>query len=339
MSAPIIAFFNNKGGVEKTSLVYHLAWMYHRLGLRVVVADLDPQANLTAAFLSEERLEEVWEVEGEECNTVFRCIQPLRRGLGNIAEPALEIIEDGLNLLVGDLQLSTFEDELSSEWSGCLNRKERSFRIISAFWRLLERASENCSADVVLVDLGPNLGAINRAALISADYVVVPLSPDLFSLQGLKTLGPALRRWREEWEERLSKNKVSSLKLPRGRMQPIGYVVLQHGIRFDRPVKAFHRWIARIPTIYSEEVIQSTQSSTDQDGSECLALLKHYQSLTPMAQEARKPIFDLRPADGAIGAHSNAVRSVYGDFKVLAVAIATRINLPIPQLEQIALKL
>ncbi len=57
MSTPIIAFFNNKGRVGKTSLVYHLAWMYDDLGLRVVVADLDPQANLTAAFLHEERLE------------------------------------------------------------------------------------------------------------------------------------------------------------------------------------------------------------------------------------------------------------------------------------------
>ena len=50
MTPPIIAFFNNKGGVGKTSLVYHLAWMYFDLGLRVIAADLDPQANLTSAF-------------------------------------------------------------------------------------------------------------------------------------------------------------------------------------------------------------------------------------------------------------------------------------------------
>jgi cellulose biosynthesis protein BcsQ len=57
MRPPIIAFFNNKGGVGKTSLVYHLAWMYLDLGLKVIAADLDPQANLTAAFLDEDRLE------------------------------------------------------------------------------------------------------------------------------------------------------------------------------------------------------------------------------------------------------------------------------------------
>jgi cellulose biosynthesis protein BcsQ len=56
MSAPVIAFFNNKGGLGKTSLVYHLAWMMAEKRLRVVAADLDPQANLTANFLSEDRL-------------------------------------------------------------------------------------------------------------------------------------------------------------------------------------------------------------------------------------------------------------------------------------------
>jgi cellulose biosynthesis protein BcsQ len=61
MNAPIVAFFNNKGGVGKTSLVYHLSWMYYDLGLQVIAADLDPQANLTAAFLNEDRLEEIWE--------------------------------------------------------------------------------------------------------------------------------------------------------------------------------------------------------------------------------------------------------------------------------------
>ena len=55
-----IAFFNNKGGVGKTTLVYHLAWMYAELGASVVAADLDPQANLTTMFLSEDRLLELW---------------------------------------------------------------------------------------------------------------------------------------------------------------------------------------------------------------------------------------------------------------------------------------
>jgi chromosome partitioning protein len=333
MSAPIIAFFNNKGGVGKTSLVYHLAWMYFDLGLKVIAADLDPQANLTSAFLDEERLEEILEgSSADSYNTVFRCVKPLLSGTGDIATPNLEKIDDGLSLLIGDLQLSGFEEELSSQWSDCLDRKERAFRVISAFWRVLSQAAAMDGADVILVDLGPNLGAINRAVLIASDYVVVPLSPDLFSLQGLKNLGPAVRRWREEWQERIPKNPASDLDLPKGQMQPVGYVILQHGVRFDRPVQAFQRWIERIPPTYNTEVIQKQNEIVSSPSSDPnrLALLKHYQSLMPMAQEAHKPIFHLKPADGAIGAHTYAVRDIYKDFKNLAEMIATRTELLLP---------
>jgi chromosome partitioning protein len=331
MSVPIIAFFNNKGGVGKTSLVYHLAWMYRDSGLRVLAADFDPQANLTSAFLDEDRLEAIW-IASDQPNTVFRCFQPLIRGIGDIADPIVEEIDEGLSLLNGDLQLSSFEDDLSAEWPGCLDRKERSFRVISAFWRLLQKAASQQKSDVVLIDLGPNLGAINRSALIAADYVVVPLSPDLFSLQGLKNLGPTLRRWRGEWRERLDKNPVMDLKLPQGHMQPVGYIVLQHAVRLDRPVKAFQRWIGRIPDTYHQEVLDEANSQNNDVKTDpsCLALLKNYQSLMPMAQEAHKPIFHLKPADGAIGAHSAAVQSVYGDFKKLAKKIAQPISLQLP---------
>lgn len=330
MTVPIIAFFNNKGGVGKTSLVYHLAWMYRNLGLRVLAADLDPQANLTAAFLDEERLEELWEGNNRP-NTVFRCVQPLVRGIGDIATPEVEHIEERLGLLVGDLLLSGFEYDLSAEWPGCTDRNEHSFRVISAFWRLLQEAAEVHQADVVLTDIGPNLGAINRAALIAANYVVVPLSPDLFSLQGLKNLGPTLRRWRQEWRERLEKNPAPALKLPQGQMQPVGYIVLQHSVRLDRPVKAYQRWIARIPNIYREAVLNESENSrlSIAEDPHCLALLKHYQSLMPLAQEAHKPMFHLKPADGAIGSHLQAVQSVYGDFKKLAHKIAETVQIPI----------
>jgi len=331
MSPAILAFFNNKGGVGKTSLVYHLAWMYRDLGLRVLAADFDPQANLTSAFLDENRLEEIW-VNSHQANTVFRCFQPLIRGTGDIADPVIEIIDEGLSLLNGDLQLSSFEGDLSAEWPGCLDRQERAFRVISAFWRLLQKAAFQQQADVVLIDLGPNLGAINRSALISADYVVVPLSPDLYSLQGLKNLGPTLRRWRAEWQERLVKSPAADLRLPQGRMQPIGYIVLQHAVRLDRPVKAFQRWIERIPETYSHEVLQNPtrQSIEITTDPHCLALLKNYQSLMPMAQEAHKPMFHLKPADGAIGSHVAAVQGVYRDFKQLAQNIAHPIDLYLP---------
>ena len=91
-----------------------------------------------------------------------------------------------------------------------------------------------------LIDVGPNLGAINRSALIASDQVCLPLAPDLFSLQGLKNLGPTLREWRTLWAELLTK-APADLPMPRGAMQPVGYIVMQHGMLDTRPVKAYKR--------------------------------------------------------------------------------------------------
>jgi len=77
-----IAFFNNKGGVGKTSLVYHLAWMFADRGVPVLAADLDPQANLTAMFLNEERLEEIWPEDEEHQATIFGAVRRFCGGLG-----------------------------------------------------------------------------------------------------------------------------------------------------------------------------------------------------------------------------------------------------------------
>lgn len=318
-----IAFFNNKGGVGKTALVYHLAWMFRDQGWSVLAADLDPQANLSTMFLEEDRLETFWP-EGRSTHTALAPIRPLLEGEGGIEEPYVEDIED-MGLLVGDLALSGFEDELSQQWPRCLDGDKRAFRVIGAFAEIIRRAGAAREADLALVDVGPNLGAINRAALIAADYVVVPLGPDLFSLKGLQNLGPTLRTWRRDWQKRLNE-RPADMEVPEGRMSPIGYVVMQHSVRLDRPVKAYGKWMDRIPRTYHQYVLaeEAREALRVDDDRECLAALKDYRSLMPMAQEARKPMFHLKPADGAIGSHVQAVQSCYRDFRALAKAIAER---------------
>lgn len=326
-----IAFFNNKGGVGKTSLIYHLAWMYADLGLQVIAADLDPQANLTAMFLDEERLETLWP-DGPHRETVFGALQPLLEGTGDIAEPHVELTDAHIGLLVGDLALALSEDELNAQWPRAMDEQERAFRVLSAFWRIIERAAAQRQASLVLIDVGPNLGAINRAALLAAEHVVIPLAPDLNSLQGLKNLGPTLRRWRSEWGKRLSCNPVEGLSMPAGAMTPAGYVVMQHAVRLDRPVKAYNRWMARIPEVYHEAVLNENvlPGMTVEDDPHCVAALRHYRSLMPLAQEARKPMFFLKPADGALGGHAAAVQDCYRDFRALAQRIAQRCEFQLP---------
>ena len=317
-----IAFFNNKGGVGKTSLVYHLAWMFADRGIKTLAVDLDPQANLTSMFLNEARLEELWP-DSEHTDTVYGAIRPILRGVGDIAEPHIEKITDKLGLIPGDLGLSRFEDKLSDAWPRCQLGDESSFRIMTAFHRLVQHGAAQ-GAELVLIDVGPNLGAINRSALIASDQVCLPLAPDLFSLQGLKNLGPTLNEWREFWKD-LLKKAPPDVPMPKGAMQPIGYIVMQHGIRDTRPVKAYQRWLDKIPQTYRESVLTEIAGSKIPavvDDPYTLALLKHYRSLMPMAMEANKPIFFLKSADGAIGSHQEAVASCYADFKKLASKIA-----------------
>src|SRR5262245_6777993 len=106
---PTIAFFNNKGGVGETSLVYHMAWMYADMGQSVLAVDLDPQANLTAAMVDQQRLQVLWD-DDDNRPTLYGAISPLMRGLGDIVAPHLESIANKLDLIVGDLAISKFED-------------------------------------------------------------------------------------------------------------------------------------------------------------------------------------------------------------------------------------
>jgi chromosome partitioning protein len=328
----IIAFFNNKGGVGKTSLVYHLAWMFADQGLRVVAADLDPQANLSAAFLSEDRLEALWPDTADHDRTILGAIQPVIRGVGDIADPHLEAISARLGLIVGDIGLSQFEDRLSQTWPGCLARDEHAFRVTSVFYRIVRRAGAAHKADLVLVDVGPNLGAINRAAIVGVDNVIVPLAPDLFSIQGLKNLGPTLRRWREEWTDRRTRCPDGRVDLPKGEFTPSGYVLLQHAVRLDRPVKAYERWMLEIPAHYRADVLGKAAARTPSPNEDphCLAMLKHYRSLMPLAQSAGKPMFHLKAADGALGAHAQAVQACYHDFNALAHRVADSCGVAMP---------
>ena len=328
-----LAFFNNKGGVGKTTLLYHLAWMYSEIGIRTVALDLDPQSNLTSSFLSEDRLGELWGGPAEGPTIVTAVAPLLEEGTGDVQPPHLEVISRRLALVPGDLALARVEDELSSQWSKCLDGNAKAFRITTAFHRAVQLAAEKFQAELVLLDVGPNLGALNRCALIAADHVAVPLVPDLYSLQGLRNLGPTLQKWRMGWQKRILEAPSSLKGLPLGNMEPAGYVVLQHATRQNRPVQAYLRWADRIPAEYrtAMELPAAEQGLTMDHDPYCLAQLKHYRSLMPMAMEAGKPIFHLKPADGAIGAHVAAVAECAKDFRRLAAQLAKSIGLAMPE--------
>ena len=87
-----------------------------------------------------------------------------------------------------------------------------------------------------------------------------------------------------------------------------------------------------MPFIYADAVINQPLKrgiSIDKDPN-CLAKLKDYRSLMPLAQESRKPMFFLKPADGALGAHNYAVTEAYQDFKAVAKKIEIKTGITMP---------
>jgi cellulose biosynthesis protein BcsQ len=339
-----VALFNSKGGVGKTTLTYHLAHMLQRLGHRVLAVDLDPQSNLTAQFLDEDDLDRLWHeppssawpamefdqaslfgtVSDEAPGTIATAVAPIREGLGDIFVPSPIQINDGLWLLAGDLELSGFEDKLSESWPKCFTGDQSALRTTTAFHRIIEKTQTSIEADLVLIDVGPNLGAINRAALLSADTVLTPLAADLFSMRGLHSLGPTLRDWRTTWQNIVLPRVPKSISAPRGTMKPLGYVIMQPIMRLDRPIQDYRRWLDRIPAVYASSVLG--EPAAEATKSYEIATLKNYQSLMFLAHDARKPMFDLRSADGAIGSTQTYVQKCYQDFQMLARALLERLD-------------
>ncbi|MCZ0932087.1 MAG: hypothetical protein OXJ52_02925 [Oligoflexia bacterium] len=113
--------------------------------------------------------------------------------------------------------------------------------------------------------------------------------------------------------------------LPEGNMIPIGYIMMRHSIRQDRPVQAYQRWMNKMPGAYSKYVVKK-QLPPNEENPYMLAHLKDYRSLMPMAQEKTKPMFLLKPGDGAIGSHYQAVQACYTDFKELTNNILSAID-------------
>ena len=188
---------------------------------------------------------------------------------------------------------------------------------------------------------------VSKAQLLGVDIAVVEVIPskntplrlrgrvrirvgprrDTASMQGLRNLGPTLIHWRKSWKDRLDRNPAPELSLPLGTMNALGYLVMQAGMRLHRPVKAYERWVSRMPGVYHEELVRDGVHplSTDED-TFCLGVMRHYQSLMPLAQDTQKPMFMLKPADGAIGAHTKAVERCGDEFFKVARRIVRRIK-------------
>jgi len=156
----------------------------------------------------------------------------------------------------------------------------------------------------------------------------------LFSLQGLRNVGPTLKDCRRDWHlvrERGIAGKPQEELLPHD-FVPLGYLIQQHLARADRPVARYARWAASIPSDYRRFVLEQDPApvgvSFEQD-EHCLALIPHCASLVHIAQQARKPIFDLKQADGIGGGQIQAVACCRDHFTKIARRRLERLGIEI----------
>ncbi|AMU22958.1 ParA family protein [Mycobacteroides abscessus] len=315
-----ISFFNHKGGVGKTTMLFNTAIEMHRLGKRVLMVDLDAQANLTAISLTDETVEQLF-TAGAVDQTVAHAFNPLVSGSGDVLEPVAHVVrENGVWLAAGDLDLSAFEGILPSAWPEALAGFERGFRVTSAPFRLVQQMGESVEADYAFVDLGPNVGALNRAVLLGSDYLIVPLAADLFSLRALPSVGNSIHAWVSQWLTALNNAPTLKFAIPAGRPKVLGYVQQQFSIYRGGATRAYRNWIEEMPAAFRDGLLTPLSQFDDGSGGHLadpaesdgpdLGELKNYHSLVPHAQKMRRAIFELEVDEVIWGKqHDNAIGS------------------------------
>lgn len=223
-------FFNNKGGVGKTTLVANLAAeLSINFNARVLVVDGDPQCNLTQYVLGDEETLEIY--SKSDPSSVYSVIRPLSlgKGYGQIL-PVRKSESFQFDLIIGDPRLALQEDLLAQDWRDAKSGGMRGIRTTFVFADVMEKARE-LKYDFVFFDMGPSLGAINRSILLAMDYFVVPMSIDVFSLWAIRNIGNTVGIWQKELRVGLSLAEDPSEFPPEHlnkSLKFLGYVTQQH---------------------------------------------------------------------------------------------------------------
>jgi cellulose biosynthesis protein BcsQ len=314
-----IAFFNNKGGVGKTTLLCNVAsYLALERGKKVLIVDADPQCNATQLLLEEDEVIKLY--DNNSNFTIHSIIHPLSIGKGySKTLSPMKIADYGVDLVPGDPRLALKEDLLSKDWQDAIAGEIRGLRTSLLFSELLARCKDY---DYVFFDMGPSLGSINRAVLLACEFFVSPMSIDIFSLKAIENITTAVIEWRKKLENGLSQvGEDLEEDIPQGAAFDIkfaGYVAQQY-IQKTRAgqseaVAAYEKIMRKIPTTIRENFVRRLKMSSEVRDYE-LGSIPNLYSLIPMSQTAHKPIFALKAKDGVRGAHFNRVRDAADIYK------------------------
>lgn len=153
----IIAILNHKGGVGKTTTTINLAAALQQKGKKILVIDLDGQANLTESF----------GCSIEEPNTIYGAMK------GEYPLPLIKT-ESGITLIPSCLDLSAAESELINEPGREMILKQ-----------LINKLSKENKFDYILIDCPPSLGLLSLNALTAADFLIIPVQAQFLAMRGM----------------------------------------------------------------------------------------------------------------------------------------------------------
>ena len=328
-----LALFNHKGGVGKTTLTINIADAMADLGLRVLLVDADPQCNLTSFFLEEKALDDLLG-ESDEVNggTIWSAIKPVVDGKGPIKDIEAVEMANGVLLCPGDVLLADYEEVLPAAWTGSFARREREYDVMCALSSASRAIAAKYNADLLIFDVGPNVGPLNRTILLDVDFFATPVAADLFSLRALSTVGRALARWIDDWStvRRLASTQDRT-RILKGKPQYLGYITSSYKVSSGRQATRPHEyWEAKIAPRVRDRIVEDIKKvdpSLVPEGGNKLGSIKDFHSLAPQAQEFGIAIGKLR---GYVNpGYYQQVDEAATEFAILAREILRKMGLPL----------
>lgn len=313
----IVTLYNHKGGVSKTTTTFNLAHLLAGQGKRVLLVDADSQCNLTELCLGRviaeldvvaEKTGIIQELPG---TNILDALKPRIDGeVPAVNIDAIDTVNLGpdLDLIRGSVDLNSIEDDIAEAHSNRFSTRTNLMRTYVAVGDMLVRIADVRKYDYVFIDLGPSAGALTRSFFLACDAFFVPVAPDRFNVQAIRTLSSIVNRWMEDHAQ--IRDSYLSYSLPVRHGMPIfcGAISQFFKVYKGKPKAGFEVWMKRIPeqiTTYLAPVLQK-HSTANRNlcplGPDDLmaAQIPDFGTLAPLMQEVGKAVFNITQGDTAL---------------------------------------
>lgn len=290
-----LVFLNNKWWVWKTTISYNTAIKFSEKWYKTVLVDLDPQCNLSRLALWENFEKNIF----SEDNIFWVLKNIVMWGWDVDTSIEFKKIRENLSILPWSLDLSLFEDLLSSSFSEAGSGQALGFFNTSAIDRFLNFKGLNEQIDIFIIDASPSLWLLNKAILLWTDYFVTPLMPDAFSLQWIKNLWKTFTKWKTSWK---NSALVMAWDIPTNRVLRwewlfLWYILNSYNQYSQKPIKFHDKWIQKIPEEIRLNISEKHCKNwlVNLSWKKSLVDLKDYWQLPAISHIKSKAIFELIP--------------------------------------------